>query len=223
MLSPTLLVIIIGGAVLLIGAGIASVLRDRDPTSGGGFNPNVIVVLLLIFGGAMLVVYSQLEKWMVKNKYGDRIANMCETTVFTDFSKNNLTSDRFPPRILIMGDNGKRHEWHDDLPDVMRAEDRESTDIVACVMSKKHQQVMETCNYESYSSGKVFTVSRVQYYRNVYLVDAATGLPIATIVAWGAGPEYCPQTIVTANRKLMGSDPKYTYFYDALYQFLQEY
>jgi hypothetical protein len=228
MLSPVLIAVIIGGAVLLIGVGIALELRGASKTpdgkpSGGGFNPNFIILLVMIFGAVMLIVYTQLTKANLKAQYGSTIANMCETTVFANFDRNNLTSTHQPPRILILSDSGRRHSWHSQLPDNMRAEDQASTDIVACVMSSTHEQVVETCEYQEFGTGTVFDVSRVQYYRNVYLVDAATGRAIAPIVAWGAGPDYCPDTITTADKTLRGGQPQFNYFYDALNEFLGEY
>lgn len=228
MWSPGLLAIIVGGAVLLIGVGIALELRGTGKTpegkpSGSGFNPNFIILLVMIFGAVMLVVYSRLAKANLNSTYGSTIANRCETTVFADFDRDNLTSTHQPPRILIMSDNGKRHSWHSQLPDEMQADDQASTDIVACVMSSTHQQVIETCEYEEFGTGTVFDVSRIQYYRNVYLVDAATGRAITPIVAWGSGPDYCPDTISTGDKTLRGGQPQYNYFYDALNEFLKEY
>jgi hypothetical protein len=228
MLSPLLLGVIVGGAVLLIGVGIALEMRsaskppDGKP-SGGGFNPNFIILLVMIFGAVMLVAYSQLAKANLNATYGSTIANLCETTVFADFHRDNLSSSHQPPRILVLSDNGRRHSWHNQLPDNMRAEDQASTDVVACVMSNTHEQVVETCEYQEFGSGTVFNVSRIQYYRNVYLVDAATGLPIAPIVAWGSGPDYCPDTISTADKTLRGGQPQFNYFYDALTEFLKGY
>jgi hypothetical protein len=228
MLSPILLGVVIGGAVLLIGVGIALEMRNASKTpdgkaTGGGFNPNFIILLVMIFGVVMLVAYSQLAKANLNAKYGSTIANMCETTVFANFDRDNLSSTHQPLRILILSDSGRRHSWHNQLPDNIRAEDQASTDIVACVMSSTHQQVVETCEYQEFGTGTVFNVSRVQYYRNVYLVDAATGQPIAPIVAWGSGPDYCPDTISTADKTLRGGQPQFNYFYDALTEFLKGY
>ena len=217
-----------GLSSLLIGVGIALEMRSASKTpdgkpSGGGFNPNFIILLVMIFGAVMLIAYTQLAKANLNAKYGSTIANLCETTVFADFHRENLSSSRQPPRILILSDSGRRHSWHNQLPDDMRAEDQASTDIVACVMSNTHEQVVETCEYQEFGSGASFNVSRIQYYRNVYLVDAATGLPIAPIVAWGSGPDYCPDTISTADKTLRGGQPQYRYFYDALTEFLNGY
>jgi hypothetical protein len=228
MLSPVLMATIIGGAVLLIGVGIALELRGASKTpdgkpSAGSFNPNFIILLVMIFGAVMLIAYTQLVKNNLSAEYGSTIATMCETTVFANFDRDNLTSTHQPPRILILSDNGRRHSWHSQLPDTMRADDQASTDIVACVMSSTHEQVVETCQYQEFGTGTVFDVSRVQYYRNVYLVDAATGRAIAPIVAWGSGPDYCPDTITTADRALYGGQPQFSYFYDALNEFLAGY
>jgi hypothetical protein len=226
MISTIAIAALVSGAVSLIALGVilemvARQKRGAAPREQAGsmvfpttWLPMIFVVLLGVgVIGYALVLRNRAGE--LTDKYGADITGLCKNAASGTADERNLKTRVRPFKLIVLNLDGQRHSWHDQLPEEMRAEDRAAIDLVACVGDKKFSEVVESCDYIDDSTGAQFTVNRIQYYKNVYLLNPDTGQPAKVLRAWGAAPEYCPDPIYGTSN-LLGGEPTYSYFYEVL-------
>ncbi len=189
------------GAILLILVGIILELSSH----GQSFwkKPSVLMVgfVVLAMGGAVAYCYisSVVDKYMVRQKYGGEIIDLCAEPKGVP-NLANLPTTSSPWRVAVIEDIGTTARWHDQLPAERRANDKDSTNIIACV--ERQRQVIETCEY---TSGQ--PIDRVQYYVDVSLFNAENYQMISTFQVWGSIPTTCPSMAARSRAPRQGDDP----------------
>jgi hypothetical protein len=182
------------------------------------FPTNWLPMIFLLVLGTGVVGYALVLRDRAGNiskTYGDDIAGLCQNAASETPNERHLKTRVRPFQIVVMNLDGRRHSWHDKLPEEMRAEDRDSIDLVACVGDKKYYEEIESCDYTDSMTGGQFTIKRIRYYKNVYLLNPDTGQPAKVLRAWGSDPEYCPDPVYSKDN-LTGGEPSYSYFYEVL-------
>jgi len=140
------------------------------------------------------------QREKVHDTYGQTIAEICDPPVGGIASLANLPGHPNKPKILLLEtDDTLMHQWHEDLPDEMRATSRETLDIVVCM--KDSSETIETCDYrdDKKTSTVIFTIKRIQKNLELVLLNADSGLRIAELTVEGGIPDKCPDS--TSNRK----------------------
>ena len=226
MISTLAIAALVAGAVSLIGLGliVEIIARQKQPATAGPragsvlFPTNWLPMIFVLLLGAGVIGYALLLRDRAGNigkTYGEDIAGLCQSAASSTPDERNLKTRIRPFRLVVMKLDGRQHSWHDKLPEEMRAEDRDSIDLVACVGDKRYYDVIESCDYVDGMTGGVYTIKRIQYYQNVYLLNPDTGQPAKILRAWGSAPEYCPDEKYGKDN-LTGGEPSYSYFYEVL-------
>ncbi|RPJ02524.1 MAG: hypothetical protein EHM39_01655 [Chloroflexi bacterium] len=226
MISTLAIAALVAGAISLIGLGLILeiIARQKQPVAANtragsvlfptSWLPMIFVVLL----GAGVIGYGLYLRDRAGNigkAYGEDIAGLCQNAASVTPDERNLKTRIRPFKLVVMNLDGKRHSWHDRLPEEMRAGDRAEIDLVACVGDKQYYEVIESCDYVDSQTGGEFIIKRIQYYKNVYLLNPDTGQPAKILRAWGSAPEYCPDEIYGKDNLTCG-EPSYSYFYEVL-------
>lgn len=104
--------------------------------------------------------------------------------------------------VVLLGSDGKRHNWTDDLPIEWRPTTEEEIQLVACVGGEK-EKALETCSY--YATPPYDKVTRYQYILDIKLREAKTGKIVASTTLRGSEPRACSQKEYYHVTKLEGS------------------
>lgn len=187
------------------------------------FKPLGLVVGLFITGIliylAISFVLGQVSAFMVRQEYGERIATICTTPGGGATSMANAPKVPKPWRALVL-DGNKKHGSNGDLPDDAQADGPDAIDVVVCV-SEKRKSTVEECKYRSRKDGTISYVDRKQYYHDLVVLNAETGLRIASLRVWGSAPNPCPQTYYGGTRdELTGGSPPDEQFYYVIMDFI---
>lgn len=104
-------------------------------------------------------------------------------------------SESPPHPIVLLSEDGKKHEWNDNLSFDWKPESVSTTELVACIGEELAQKI-QTCEYSvtGYGSPTSF-VYRYRYYLEVRLFSAYTGELIDEKTFQGTLPSLCPEYI----------------------------
>ncbi len=182
-----------------------------------------LVLLIMCIGAVIGMFVLEQEKKEVRDNYGNDVAKMCDTPGGGAADLANLSGGEDGYRFLILDDDGLYHDWHDKLPNEMRAADGDELDVVICF--EESSDVLESCEYYvgDDESDTAFTVERVRYETTMILLNAETGARIAETTIIGGMPDKCPdETRGREGEKQQekGSAVSYNDFYTALLTFV---
>ena len=233
MSTSVIVVIGVAAGLLVLAAGLLYELSGKDrktpPTvqqvSPGLTTPAVVVLVavfgLIIFGVVYVATFfSNIEP----GKPTVRAASTETPRLCANIGDTAHPADQpvvlRPYRVTVVDYDGTRHPWHNRLPDTIRAADRETPDVVACV-TENREKIVEDCPYYDYgySSGYLFSIQRIALYNDVFLLNPNTGTVFSVLRIWGTTPEYCPDTAMGEEgtvEKRYGEPPEYEAFYTEL-------
>lgn len=165
------------------------------------------VVILGIFAAVIGYLLYQRNQQAVIEAFGADIVNLCNPPPNDMESEANLPSMRGGSsnrKALILELNSDDlHDWHDQLPDVARATNREDIDIVFCIGEQASRSIENPCQYtDTGGPGPIrFAIERYIYYVPVVAINPINGRTILEANVAGVPPQDCPEW----TRELEGS------------------
>lgn len=158
----------------------------------------------------------------------DDVADLCAGIGRTASIDHRPAAPR-PYRVAVVDHDGDQHEWHNRLPDLVRADAPDAIDALACV-TEDREMIVEDCPYYPYSfagtdeSETVFSVQRIAIYNDVFLLNPASGEVFAVLRVWGTAPEACSAYKMGERDSVTpehGEPPEFTTFYAELGKAIQ--
>ena len=150
-----------------------------------------IILILCIALTALGLFLLEKERGDVKEAYGENVADMCDPPAGGQ-ARFSLRPEGDLKAAVLEVDDSLWHEWHEDLPDNLRADDRDSLGVVICVEEGK--EVIERCPYQIQGEDGDFTVIREQTYAELIYLNAETGERFLESRVTGGEPDECPDT-----------------------------
>lgn len=165
------------------------------------------MIIIIIFYGIIYYIRNKQEENHFRNRFGEDMFALCATP------PENPRRDSFPTeqlQLLVLEGN-ELSDWYNDLPDILRADNREELNVVACVTNGELVR-MQTCSYSFGGS-----IRRFRQTKYVTLYSAKSSNIITRFQVFGSPPGSCREYVGTDSRdSKTGSLPNGYDFQEAL-------
>ena len=154
------------------------------------------LLIIIIFGVIIFTLWRQQQRQQLVDAFGEDLLNLCNPP------GGGLTNPANWPHkpghamklLLLEQGTSNLHEWHDELPDDLRADERDQVDLVVC-MGGTGEEILRTCEYYWTDTGfepLLFTVELARPVMHLTIINGQTQLRIVEKPLGGYAPTECP-------------------------------
>lgn len=185
----------------------------------------IVAVSCVVCAGVFIVaafILAEQERKAVVDNYGETVAEMCNPPAGGAASNANLptgTAGAALKAVALINDDNRRHAFHEDMPEDLRADDQAELQVVICVAEREIE--VENCEYVTDQADQTadFNILRIQKVNDLILLNATTGQRIDELTVEGAMPEECKDSETGtkgSTKKLTGAAVTYNQFETAI-------